>query len=69
MVHLMNDIMIITPAEWVLLLLTTMTLVQVALICINLRSSLAKAEQRPAFDGLIASLGDVRHRKDRKTLS
>lgn len=66
MVNLMQDTMIITSGEWVLLTLATIALVHGAVTCMNLRKTVVRAEARPAFSGLTAALSDVSKRAGRK---
>ncbi|WP_411889802.1 hypothetical protein [Yoonia sp. SDW83-1] len=59
--------MIITSAEWVLLALATVALIHGAVICMNLRKNLSRAEARQGFQGLSGALSDVHRRAGRKT--
>jgi len=61
----MQDLMIMTSSEWVLLALATVALVHVGVIYLNLHKSLVRAEQRPAFRGLMGALSDVPKRTGR----
>ena len=63
----MHDLMIVTAAEWVLLALASVALVQGAVICMNLRKSLIRADARPDFRGLSGALSDVHKRAAGKT--
>lgn len=55
----MQDLLIVTVGEWVLLLLATVALIHGAVICMNMRKNLVRAEARPAFSGLMGALADT----------
>ena len=61
----MQDLMIMTSGEWVMLALATIALVHAAVISLNLHKSLVRAEQRSAFRGLMGALSDVPKRTGR----
>lgn len=63
----MQDVMTITSAEWMLLALATIALVNGAVVCMNLRKTLVRAEARQPFDGLSGALADKQRRADRKS--
>ena len=63
----MQDFMLVTSGEWVLLALATVALINGAYVCMNLRKTLVRAETRPAFHGLSDALVDVRNRAGRKS--
>ena len=67
MVNQMQDLMTVTSAEWVLLALATVALIHGAVICMNLRKTLARAEARQEFQGLSGALSDIHRRAGRKT--
>ena len=66
MVNQMQDVLIVTTGEWVLLALATAALINGAYVCMNLHRTLVRAETRPAFSGLSDALADVRKRHGRK---
>ncbi len=66
MVKQMQDVMIITSTEWVLLALVSFALINSAIICINLRKNLIRSEARQSFDGLTGALSALGKRTNRK---
>ena len=62
----MQDVMTVTPVEWILFALAGVALVNSAVICMNMHKNLVRADARQPLHGFRDSLSDLGRRANRK---